>query len=331
MQNIDPTVYVDDDGRAYMYWGTFGELRGVELAPDMVTPRGRVVQMNGLNGFFEASWLFKRHGTYYMVYADNQAGPASACTPAVYHACIAYGTSSSPLGPWTYRGVILAPVTSTTSHPGVIEFKKAWYLTYHTADAVGGGHFRRSVAIDRLEWDDSVSPPSIRPVVVTRAARAKQGDPRNVAPAAIAGASNEPVPVQYWIKALNDGIVRENPLPPDMWGSWKPHNPAQQWIQYRWAQPVTVNTSRIYFWADHPAGSGEGVAPPKSWRIDYWNGAGWEAVKHPSGYPTELDQFQETHFDAVTTRCLRATFDASSSGSRFAGIAVQEWEVLSVP
>jgi hypothetical protein len=33
VQNIDPTVLVDRDGRVYMYWGTFGRLRGIELDP----------------------------------------------------------------------------------------------------------------------------------------------------------------------------------------------------------------------------------------------------------------------------------------------------------
>src|SRR3546814_1435004 len=35
------------------------------------------------------------------------------------------------------------------------------------------------------------------------------------------------IPVQYWIRALNDGKVRKNPLPPEMWGSWTGKNPAR--------------------------------------------------------------------------------------------------------
>ena len=132
IQNIDPTVLVDDDGRVFLYWGTFGRLKGVELEPDMVTFKGTPIDVRTLNGFFEASWLFKRNGTYYMAYAANTAGPTSECTEAVYYACIAYGTSPSPLGPWTYRGVILDPVSSTTSHPGIIAYKGKWYLAYHT-------------------------------------------------------------------------------------------------------------------------------------------------------------------------------------------------------
>ncbi|MCF5934733.1 family 43 glycosylhydrolase, partial [Xanthomonas perforans] len=162
IQNIDPTVLVDDDGRVYLYWGTFGALYGVELQRDMVTFKGTPVLVDTLDGYFEAPWLFKRKGTYYLAYAANNAGRLSPCTPTLYHACIAYASAPTPLGPWTYRGIVLPPVSSTTSHPGIVEFQRQWYLVYHTADATGGGHFRRSVAIDRLEWDDSTQPASIR-------------------------------------------------------------------------------------------------------------------------------------------------------------------------
>ncbi len=327
IQNIDPTVLIDDDGRIYLYWGTFGRLRGIELARDMVTTTGAVVVVGSLTGFFEAPWLMKRHGTYYMLYAGNNAGPDSGCTPTLYHACIAYGTAPSPLGPWTWRGTVLKPVSSTTSHPGAVAFRGQWYLAYHTADAVGGGHFRRSVAIDRLEWDDSVSPAAIRPVVPTRRPGPPPAPTRNIAAAAQPHAANEPVPVRYWIKALNDGIVRQAPLPPDLWASWSPANPPQQWIEYRWAQPVTLDGSRILFWADHPAGADEGVAPPAAWHLEYWDG-GWKPVPGAGPYATASDVWQAVRFPAIRTRCLRAVFDASGSGARRAAVAVQEWEAL---
>jgi hypothetical protein len=328
IQNIDPTAMVDNDGRVYLYWGTFGRLRGVELEQDMVTPKGKEVSVDSLTGFFEAPWLFRRKDTYYMVYADNQASPNSPCTPAVYHACIAYGTSNSPLGPWTYQGVILDPVSSTTSHPGVIEFKGEWYLIYHTADAKGGGHFRRSVAIDTMQWDDSISPARILKVKQTHEPSQPAPPTRNIAQAAHATASNEPVPVQYWIKALNDGIVRSNPLPPDMWASWTPHNPSSQWIQYEWAKPVTLDGSRILFWSDHRQGASVGVAPPANWRLEYFSGDKWLPVANASGYPTTIGSFVDVKFDPVTTRCLRAAFNASGDGQQYAAIAVQEWEAL---
>ncbi|HET7612775.1 MAG TPA: family 43 glycosylhydrolase [Gemmatimonadaceae bacterium] len=329
IQNIDPTVLVDDDGRVYLYWGTFGHLKGVELEHDMVTFTGTPIDVHTLTGFFEAAWLFKRNGTYYLAYAANNAGPTSDCTEAVYYACIAYGTSPSPLGPWTYRGVILDPVSSTTSHPGIIAYKGKWYITYHTADAKGGGHFRRSVAIDRVEWDDSVTPARIRKVVPTGGAPVDTTPIANIASHARITASNVPVPVQYWLRAVNDGKVRVNPLPPDMWATWSRNNPPQQWIMYQWEQPETLTGSSLYFWGDHPAGSGVGVAPPKAWRLEYWDGAAWRAVSNTSPYTNTVDAYNRVDFTPVTTRCLRAVFDASTDGKSFAAVALQEWDVYS--
>jgi hypothetical protein len=262
-----------------------------------------------------------------MLYAGNRAGPQSDCTPAIYHACIAYGTAPSPLGPWTYRGVILRPVSSTTSHAGAVAFKGQWWLAYHTADAVGGGHFRRSVALDRMTWDDSVSPPAILPITPTKRAAPPPALTRNLAGRGTATASTAPVAVRFWIMALNDGVAKAAPLPPDMWGSSTTHNPASQWIEYRFDQPVTVNGARIRFWADQPAGSGIGVAPPKAWRMAYWD-RGWKSVRDPKGFGTGVDDFQSATFAPLTARCFRAVFDASSAQGTYAGLAVQEWELL---
>ncbi|WP_371786260.1 family 43 glycosylhydrolase [Streptosporangium subroseum] len=333
IQNIDPTILIDGEApnqRVYLWWGSFGNLRTLELQRDMKTPVGTQRSVTGLTGFFEAPWVFERNGTYYMAYAGNNAGPTSQCTPANYHACIAYATASSPAGPWTYRGTVLRPVSSTTSHPGILEFNGTWYIAYHTADAVGGGHFRRSVAIDRVEWDDTQTPPRMKPVTPTPV-RGRDLTPRpNVAQEAKVTVSNEPVPTQYWVKALNDEVVRSNPLPPDMWGTWTGDNPPQQWVQYTWDQPMRISGSQIDFWNDNPQGSGVGVAAPARWKIQYWNLATgqWADVPDPSGYPTATQGLQNTDFDPVTTTQVRATFDASTNGGTYSAVAVEEWKIL---
>lgn len=329
IQNIDPTILIDN-GRVWVYWGTFGQLRVLEYQQDLKTPIGTQRSVTGLTGFFEAPWVFKRGATYYMAYAGNNAGPTSQCTPANYHACIAYATASSPDGPWTYRGTVLAPVSSTTSHPGIIEFRGQWYITYHTADAAGGGHFRRSVAIDKVEWDDTQSPPRMKLVVQTPVKERDRTPRANIAQEAKVTVSNEPVPTQYWVKALNDEIVRANPLPPDMWGTWTGNNPPQQSVQYTWDQPMRISGSQIDFWNDQPQGSGVGVAAPARWRIQYWNLATgqWADVPNPSGYPTGTLGFQNTTFDPVTTTQVRAVLDASMNGSTYSAVAVEEWKVL---
>ncbi|WP_438941273.1 family 43 glycosylhydrolase [Micromonospora craterilacus] len=333
IHNIDPTILIDGQApnqRVYIWWGSFSNLRMLELQQDMKTTIGSPRTVTGLTGFFEGAWIFKRNNTYYMAYAGNNAGPTSQCTPANYHACIAYGTASSPEGPWTYRGTMLRPVSSTTSHPGILEFNGKWYLAYHTADAVGGGHFRRSVAIDPVEWDDTQTPPRMKLVTPTPA-KGRDLTPRpNIAQEARVTVSNEPVPTQYWVKALNDEIVRSNPLPPDMWGTWTGNNPPQQWVQYTWDQPMRISGSQIDFWNDQPQGSGVGVAAPARWRIQYWNldTGQWADVPNPSGFPTSTQGFQNTTFDPVTTTQVRAVFDASTNGSTYSAVAVEEWKIL---
>lgn len=271
MHNIDPTVLVDEgegDGpaRVYIYWGSFGALRGYELdVSDMTTViSSSAVSVGSLTGFFEAPWLMRREQTYYMLYAANNAGPDSPCTPTSYHACIAYGTAGSALGPWTFGGVILDVVSSTTSHPGVYVLPDdRHFLTYHTRDAVGGTHFRRSVAFDELKFEDDGS---IRKVVQTRgeASGPDPGPSRNVAPQAEATSSVE-TPIQYWIASLNDGRVDANPLPPDYWSSYAAErSPESVVLTYTWPDTVALNGASMVFFADQPAGSNIGVPPPKS-------------------------------------------------------------------
>src|SRR5690606_35618108 len=168
--------------------------------------------------------------------------------------------------------------------------------------------------------------------VVTTPPKAKDATPRaNVAQEATVTVSNEPVPTQYWKKALNDEIVRPNPLPPDMWGTWTGNNPPQQWVQYTWDQPMRLAGSQIEFWNDQPQGTGVGVAAPASWRIQYWDasdGGAWVDVANPSAYGTGTSGFQTTTFDPVTTTQVRAVFDASTNGSTYSAVAVEEWKVL---
>ncbi|EME79858.1 glycoside hydrolase family 43 protein [Pseudocercospora fijiensis CIRAD86] len=259
IENIDPTVLVDDDERVYMYWGTFGSLKGVELKSDMVTFASNVTDITSLEGFFEAPWIMKRRGTYYLLYADNNVTSSSHCTPTLYHACIAYGTASSPMGPWTYRGVILGIVSSTTSHPGAIEWNGQWYLIYHTSDAKDGGIFRRSIAWDRLTFNDYASPPAIQRVQQTKRPSPKAKPTLNRAQ--LATPSSDPIClIQYWIAALNDEKVNPNPLPPEYWSSWNDStSQVNVTLTYTWNETVALNGTSMVFWANHDAGDVEGA------------------------------------------------------------------------
>ncbi|KAH6638684.1 glycosyl hydrolase [Truncatella angustata] len=279
IQNIDPTVFIDDDGRVYLYEGTFGQLRGFELEDDMVTIISSATTVTSLTGYFEAPWLTKRGSTYYMIYAANNAGAESPCTPTSYHACIAYGTASSPLGPWTFQGVVLGIVSSTTSHPGVFILDDTYYLVYHTADADGGGHFRRSIAFDEMTFDDSQSPPRINKVIQTHRPEPEAAPNRNIAPRAVASSINT-TPVQYWVASVNDAKIPGNPLPPDYWCSYDgTASPQTSQLVLSWNTTVTLNGTRMAFFADQPAGADIGVPPPSSWSVEYLNSGGAWSVQ----------------------------------------------------
>ncbi|KAM5344202.1 hypothetical protein ACJ41O_012739 [Fusarium nematophilum] len=333
IHNIDPTVLVDTNGRVFLYWGSFNQLRAYELGSDMVTVKGNVVTVNNLRGYFEAPWLSKRGNTYYLFYAANNAGPDSPCTPTSYHACIAYGTASSALGPWTFRGVVLDIVSSTTSHPGLYEIDGDWYMVYHTADAEGGGHFRRSVAFDALEWDDSKSPPLPLKVKQTRRPSKPAEPTRNIAPKAVPSSQNG-TPIQYWIAAINDGRILEAPLPPDYWSSYAgDQSPELSILTYTWSSTVRLNGVAVSFFADQPAGSNVGVPPPASWSAEYLTSSGnWASVTLTGGgrYPTaaSLDP-PEVRFQTISTTSLRIRVRASGGSGQFGGVGIHEWFAFS--
>ncbi|WP_063847541.1 family 43 glycosylhydrolase [Bacillus sp. FJAT-28004] len=140
---IDPCVLVDDDGRAYMYYGGGSRCEGGELNDDMMSIKGEMREMEGLEDFHEAAWVFKRADLYYLTYADNLEGNNR----------MRYATSKHPLGPWTYRGIFLEPTGCSTTHGSVAEFKGQWYLFYHNQEISGQGNLR-SMCIDYLYFNE---------------------------------------------------------------------------------------------------------------------------------------------------------------------------------
>lgn len=145
---IDPSVLVDDDGRAYLVYGSFWRMVITELGEDMISLRGDMVERTP-RGFFEAPELRKRDGVYYLVYAAGQ-NPAT----------IDYATATSPFGPWQYRGRILDELPhlpgqdAATSHPSIAEFEGQWYLVYHLSNGPGGATYKRQTAMEKLSFKE---------------------------------------------------------------------------------------------------------------------------------------------------------------------------------
>src|SRR5476651_1196268 len=111
VDDIDPTVFIDDDGQAYLYWGN-PNCWFVKLNEDMISYSGAIGKIApSLPTYQEGPWFYKRNGLYYLAFA-------STCCPEG----IGYAMSNGPTGPWTYKGSIMdgAPISSG-NHPGIID------------------------------------------------------------------------------------------------------------------------------------------------------------------------------------------------------------------
>jgi beta-xylosidase len=161
---IDPTVFIDDDNQAYLFWGN-PSLYYVKLNDDMISYSGQIVKTDmtqdafgvGAEGktlYTEGPWFYKRGNLYYMVYAASGIPET-----------IAYSTSSNPTGPWKHRGIIMGNKEqggAFTNHPGVIDYKGRSYFFYHNARLPGGGGFDRSVAVEEFTYNADGTFPTIK-------------------------------------------------------------------------------------------------------------------------------------------------------------------------
>ncbi len=143
---IDPCVFVDDDGKAYFYYGGGGRCVGAPLKKNMTELAEPLRPMEGLQDFHEATWVHKRNGIYYLSYADNHVEDGKGMNR------LCYATSNSPMGPWTYRGVYLDVTGCDTSHGSIVEYKGEWYAFYHNQSISGMGNLR-SLCVDKLEYN----------------------------------------------------------------------------------------------------------------------------------------------------------------------------------
>lgn len=317
---IDPHTFIDDDGRAYLYWGSWGKARVVTLDHSMVKTTGPIQEMQGLDAFFEAPWVFKRNGTYYLAYDWKRAG--SRWTPSNYQACIGYATATSPTGPWTFQDVILNGTSATTVHPSIIEHGGQWWITYHTRDAQNGGHFRRSVAIDPIRWQGDRMVP-VKPSLTNPPEFALTN---NLAREATVTASHTQQPPTT-LAALHDGRLQTVMLPPDFWGNYRSNTNTvpSDWIRYDWSQPVRIEGVGIKFHQDP-----NWTRPPAKWSLEYLDAQGaWQPVAM-TDYPTEPDRWHELRFTPIITTALRAMIHGQPQGEWFHSVLISEWEVHGV-
>lgn len=146
--DIDPAVWIDDDGQAYMYWGN-PYTYYARLNDDMVSLKDSVVRLPyHIEHYQEGPWFYKRSGRYYLAYA-------STCCPEG----IGYAMSDSPTGPWTSKGHIMKPTErSRGNHPGVIDYKGRSYVFGLNYDLLHletmEHHERRSVSVAEMTYNE---------------------------------------------------------------------------------------------------------------------------------------------------------------------------------
>lgn len=177
--SIDPSIFEDDDGKQYMYFGGIwgGQLQRwhtgkydpngkepadnepaigpmmAQLSDDMLEFREDVKELQILDEkgnpirandherrFFEAAWMHKYNGKYYLSYSTGNTH------------LLVYATGDNPYGPFTYQGVILTPVLGWTTHHSIVEYKGKWWLFYHDCSLSGGKTPLRSVKVAELKY-----------------------------------------------------------------------------------------------------------------------------------------------------------------------------------
>ena len=172
--DIDPSVWIDDDGQAYMYWGN-PHTYCVKLNEDMISTKGDIYVLNpqdgvmrpvneegakinlrvpghekaswAVNNYQEGPWFYKRNGHYYMGYA-------STCCPEG----LGYAMSNGPMGPWKFKNYLMAPTERDRgNHPGICDFKGHSYLFGQDYDLMHietfTHHERRSVSAGELKYN----------------------------------------------------------------------------------------------------------------------------------------------------------------------------------
>lgn len=153
--DYDPTVFIDDDNQAYMYWGGNGPCYYAKLNEDMISLGGDIqvasIDFTGTPNeasYTEGPWFWKKNNHYYLAWA-------SRCCPEG----IGYAMSDRPTGPWKCKGTIMDPDSrSSGNHPGIIEYKGNSYVfgfSYAILKKTMSKHNeRRSICVARMTYNE---------------------------------------------------------------------------------------------------------------------------------------------------------------------------------
>jgi beta-xylosidase len=159
-QPIDAHAFIDDDGRAYLYYGGWSHAVVVELGEDMISLVGEVKEITPEH-YVEGPFMVKRNGEYYFMWSEGSWGDASYS--------VAYARSDSPLGPFVRHGKVLESDTligNSAGHHSVLQIPGTddWVIAYHRRPIDETARDHRVVCLERMELDENGD---IVPVVLT--------------------------------------------------------------------------------------------------------------------------------------------------------------------
>lgn len=156
VSGIDPGLLLDDDGKAYLYFGGGKELFVAPLKDNMKEVAAKPIKVEGLPaGYKEGSFPFKKDGIYYFTFAHVFANEGYT---------IGYATSKNPLGPFEYQGKIMDNINNGTNHHSVVNYNGKWILFYHYWD-ISGYNKLRSMCADYMEFKDDGSIKTVKPTM----------------------------------------------------------------------------------------------------------------------------------------------------------------------
>ena len=173
VHGIDPNVFIDKSGQAYLYWSA-GNIYGAKLKSNMLELDSKVDTLGVLpaKGLKEGPYMFERNGIYYLTYphVENKIER------------LEYAIGNNPLGPFKFEGVIMdeSPSGCWTNHHSIIQFKDQWYLFYHDRNYSPRFDKARSIRADSLSFnaDGSIKKviPTLRGIGITDAKKEIQLD-----------------------------------------------------------------------------------------------------------------------------------------------------------
>jgi beta-xylosidase len=149
-QMIDPMVFVDDDGLAYLYFGQ-GYCNMVKLNEDMISYDATKMVTIKPKGYNEGSFVFKRNGKYYLMWSEfDTRDPRYS---------VAYAISDSPLEPYTkaegFPVLKGKGIVKGAGHHSVVKVpgKDEWYIAYHRFKIPDGNGYNRETCISPMRFD----------------------------------------------------------------------------------------------------------------------------------------------------------------------------------